>query len=217
MSLKKQALAGMISPAMFALIIVVLTLLEYDFMVEIGWDPVGSSSVPWPSGLALGPYGWLQILNFVLFGLMLIVFAIGLHRGVAATGRAAWVGPALLVVTGIALVLSGFKTDPHLMSTGPQTWHGLIHGLAFFLLIFPLLLSCFFLWWRFRKDPLWQGYDLYSLITGTVGVVLFFAVSSRQWGFYLFLAVVLTWIEIVAVRLRSVAGGAAAQRPQRVR
>ncbi len=50
MSLKKQALAGMIGPAMFTLIIVVLTLLDYSFMVGIGWDPVGSSSVPWPSG-----------------------------------------------------------------------------------------------------------------------------------------------------------------------
>jgi hypothetical protein len=214
---RNAALAGMIGPAMFALIIVVLTLLEYGFMIRIGWDPVGSSGVPWPSGLALGPYGWLQVLNFVLFGLMLIVFAVGLHHAVAASGRAAWVGPAFLGVAGIALVISGFKTDPHLVSTGPRTWHGLIHGLAFFLLVVSLLLSMLFLWWRFRKDPLWRGYDLYTLITGVLSAVLFFAFSSPQWGFYLFLAVVLTWIEIVAVRLRSVAGGATTRRPPRVR
>src|SRR3712207_7329654 len=60
MSLRNAALAGMIGPAVFALIVVVLTLAQYRFLVRIGWDPVGVSEVPWPSGLALGPLGWLQ-------------------------------------------------------------------------------------------------------------------------------------------------------------
>jgi hypothetical protein len=51
------------------------------------------------------------------------------------------------------MMLAGFKTDPDL-SGGPQTWHSLIHGLAYFLLVFSLLPAFFLLWWRFRRDPL---------------------------------------------------------------
>jgi hypothetical protein len=52
-----------------------------------------------------------------------------------------------------------FKTYPSL-SGGPQSWHGLVHGLAYLLLVLSLLLSYLFLWWRLRRDPLWRGYDL---------------------------------------------------------
>jgi hypothetical protein len=176
--LRNAAFAGMIGPALFALIVVVLTVAQYGFMVDLGWDPVGASDVPWPSGLALGPLGGLQVLNFILFGLALMVFAVGLHRGVAARVRGSVIGPVLLVVAGVALVLAAFKTDPSL-SGGPQTWHGLIHGLAFLLLVLSLLLSFLFLWWRLRRDPLWRGYDLYTIITAVLYVVLFFLSASQ--------------------------------------
>jgi hypothetical protein len=54
MSQENRALAGMIGPATFALIIVVLTLVQYDSMVGLGWHPTRSSDVPWPSSTA----GW---------------------------------------------------------------------------------------------------------------------------------------------------------------
>jgi Protein of unknown function (DUF998) len=215
LSLRNSALAGMIGPAVFAFIVVVLTLAQYGFIVRLGWDPVGSSDVPWPSGLALGPLGWLQVLNFVFFGLTLIAFALGLHRGVLSLGRGSGIGAALLVVASVALVLSGFKTDPHL-SEGPQTWHGLIHGLAFIFLLLSLLLSLFFWWWRLRRGPHWRGYELYTLMTAILYVALLF-VSPWQWGFYLFLAVILAWIEVMALRLYTLAENASARRHPRVR
>jgi Protein of unknown function (DUF998) len=212
--LRNAAFAGMIGPALFALIVVVLTGAQYGFMVDLGWDPIGASDVPWPSGLALGPLGWLQVLNFIQFGLALMVFAVGLHHGVAARVRGSVIGPVLLVVAGVALVLSAFKTDPSL-SGGPQSWHGLIHGLAFLLLVLSLLLSFLLLLWRLRRDPLWRGYDLYTIITAVLYVLLFF-LSASQWVFYLFLAVVLAWVEVMAIRLRSVAEGSRAQQSSRV-
>jgi len=214
MLLRNAAFAGMIGPALFALIVVVLTVAQYGFMVDLGWDPIGASDVPWPSGLALGHLGWLQVLNFILFGLALMVFAVGLHRGVAARVRGSVIGPVLLMVAGLALVLSAFKTDPSL-SGGPQTWHGLIHGLVFLLLVLSLLLSFLLLWWRLRRDPRWRGYDLYTIITAVLYVVLFFR-SASQWAFYLFLAVVLAWVEVMAIRLRFVAEGSRAQQSSRV-
>jgi len=94
-TLTRLADAGVVGPIVFGLTTTILTFLEYDFMIGLGWDPVQNSHVPWPSGLALGSYGWFQVANFALFGVCLIPLAFGLHRGVRAGGRESWVGPAL--------------------------------------------------------------------------------------------------------------------------
>ena len=110
------------------------------------------------------------------------------------------------------MVLAAFETDPDL-SEGPQTWHGVIHGLAYLLFVFSLLPAFFIVWWRPTNDPLWRGYSLCTLITGVLCVFLFF--RPEPVAFYLFLALILLWIEVVAVRLRSVTGTAPLRRPAR--
>jgi hypothetical protein len=200
---RSAALAGMIGAAVFAVVVIFLTLAQYGYMVGLGWKPLGASDVPWPSALALGPLGWLQVLNFAFFGFTLILFALGLHRGVVSSGRLSWAGPALLVAAGVALMLAAFETDPHLMQ-GPQTWHGTIHLLAFLLLVLSFLLSLFFWWRRLKRDPRWHGYALYTLLTAFLYMALLFA-STWQWGFYLFLANVLFWVELIALQLRRTA------------
>ena len=199
-SIRAAALAGVVGAVVFAVVAVFLTLTQVEFMLRLGWKPLGSSDVPWPSSLALGPLGWLQALSFAFFGLTLILFALGLHRGVASSGRLSWAGPALLVVAGVALVLAAFKTDPHLMQ-GPKTWHGRIHLLAFFLLVLSFLLSLFFWWQRLGMDPRWRGYAHYTLIAALLYILLLLA-SAWQWGFYLFLANVLAWMVLMSLHLR---------------
>jgi hypothetical protein len=201
---RRAALAGMIGPALFAFLIVLLTLLEYDFMRGLSWHPIRESDVPWPSALALGPYGWLQVANFILFGFLLITFAIGLQRELPAK-KWALVSPALLVVAGIALIFCGFKTDPHL-ADGPRTIQGWIHTVAFFLLLGSLIPSIFFFWRLLRKDPRWRGYDWYALISGVLALVTF---PLPGVGFYISLIVMLTWIEVMALRLWVISGQSA--------
>jgi hypothetical protein len=206
MSQENRALVGVVAPAMFGAVIVALTVAQYDFLLGLGWRPVGDTSgVPWPSGLALGPLGAVQVANFVLFGLALILFAVGLHRGLAGGSK---VGPALLAVAGVAMVLAGFKTDPDI-SAGPQSWHGLIHGIAYLLIVFSLLPCFFFLWWRMRKDFRWRGHGLYTLVTGVVMVILFLTPWSLS--FYFFLTLMLAWVEVMALRLRSLTANVTAE------
>jgi hypothetical protein len=206
------ALAGMIGPVVFALIIMFLTVVQYDFMRELGWHPVESSAVPWPSGLALGPYGWLQVLNFVLFGLMVIAFALGLTRRVS--GRTARIGSGLLMLAGGASVLLAFKTDPRALAGDLRTWHGVIHTVAFFLMALFLLLAFLLVGWGLRKDPSWQGYGWYSLATGILSLASLFV--PGQIGTYVFLTVTLVWIGVMALRLRSIAEVASARQVPRV-
>ena len=192
---KVGAFAGMVGPIIFGAILVVLTVVQYDFMVEIGWRPLGDPAGAWPSGLALGSYGWIQVLNFVVSGLLLMLLAVGLHTGV--DGRGARVGPVLLLIAGAAMALMGFETDP-IFREGPRTLHGWIHDLAFALFVLALLPSLFFLWRRFRKDAPWRNHARYTLVTGVIAALL---ISLPGVTYYLFVVVVLVWMEATAIRL----------------
>ena len=195
------ALAGVVGPPLFGAVIALATLLQYDFLRGLGWHPIDASPVPYPSALALGPYGWLQVANFVLFGLLLLLFASGLHRGVG-DGRGSKIGPALLAAAGVGLVLCGFKTEPDL-STAPQTLHGWLHLIGFFIMAGGLLAGAFALWRRLRKDAGWRGYGRYSLVTGLLAIASF-AVPGQA-SIYLLLAVMLAWLEVLAIRLLALA------------
>ncbi len=194
--IRAAAIAGMAGPVLFVSVLVALTTLQYDFMLGIGWHPLGDPAGAWPSGLALGPYGWVQIVNFVVSGLLLAIFAVGLHFGVTG-GRGSRVGPILLFVAGIAMALMGFETDP-IRRTTPRTLHGWIHDLAFVLFALALLCALFFLWRRLRKDPLWRNHARYTLATGILAVIL---LALPGIAYYLFVAVALLWIATTGVRL----------------
>src|SRR5215210_3106160 len=190
------AFAGTVGPVLFGVVLMVLTAIQHDFMIGIGWRPLEDPAGAWPSGLALGPYGWVQVLNFVVSGLLLMLLAVGLHRG-ATSGHGSRIGPTLLLVAGAAMALMGFETDP-ILREGPRTLHGLVHDLAFVLFVLALLSSLFFLWRRLRRDVPWRGHARYTLATGMIATLL---ISLPGVAYYLFIAVVLTWMEVTAIQL----------------
>jgi len=66
----------------------------------------GHSLVALPiSALAAGTSGWVQNLKFLLFGMLMSAYAIGLHLGVRPS-RWGVVGFAFLVLSGVGLVLA---------------------------------------------------------------------------------------------------------------
>jgi hypothetical protein len=194
--IKMTAVAGIVGPILFATALLSLTVLQHDFMVGIGWQPWRDPAGAWPSGLALGPYGWVQVWSFVLSGLLLMIFAVGLHLG-TTNGRASRIGPALLFLAGTAMALMGFETDP-IRRTGPRTVHGWIHDLAFVLFVLALLLTFFFLWRRLSKDPLWRSHARYTLVTGSLATLLLFLPDV---AYYVFIANALAWFEVMAIQL----------------
>ena len=194
--MRTAALAGVLGPPLFAAVLAALTAFQYDFMLGIGWRSFGDPSGAWPSGLALGPYGWLMDLGFAVSGILLMVFAFGLHRGLPRGSKA---GPALLFLSGATMALLAFETDP-IRRTGPRSWHGFIHDAAFVVFAAALLLALLALWRRMRGDPAWRRHACLTFATAAVCASCLVLPSV---AYYLFLVAALAWIEATALRLRA--------------
>ncbi len=146
-------LAGIIAPVLFVGV----------FVLE-GWLRSGyNSQTMFVSELSLGPRGWIQIANFIIFALLLFVFA-WRTAGMLKGGVAAKTGPLLLAAVATCCLLSGiFVTDPGTIFTAQKSLHGIIHGIfgAVVFLIMPI--CCFMFMRRFWNDPQWQGIRFWTL------------------------------------------------------
>lgn len=196
MFIRAAALAGMIGPILLGGVIIVLTWLEYDFLLSLRWHPLYATTIDWPSGLSLGPYGWIMISAFIISGILLAGFALGLYWQLT-TETGACRAPLLLFAASVAMMLLGFRTDPTYRTT-PHTIHGLIHDSAFVLLGLTLLPALFLLARCFQRDLAWRPYADYTLITVYMIAPAF---ALKGIAFYLFLVGILTWFEIIAIRL----------------
>ena len=96
---QKLLVCGAIAGPLFVLV----------FLVE-GATRADYSALRHPvSSLAIGELGWMQTVNFLVTGPLVLAFAIGLRR---ALRPALW-GPLLVGLTGIGLIGAGvFTTDP---------------------------------------------------------------------------------------------------------
>jgi len=194
---KIAAICGLVGPPMFGVTLISLTLLEYDFIRSLGWRPL--QVIDWPSGLALGPYGIWMTVMFILSGLLMAIFALGL-RTALGNGAAPHIGTLSLLLAGCALAGLAFPTDPTFRSY-PKTWHGLLHDLFFVLLGFALLTSMLALGRAFQTDARWRGFGIYTFITAAFALPSF---ALKGAAFYLFLGAILAWGFVIALKLLSV-------------
>src|SRR5438045_3866334 len=153
-------------------------------LIEGATRPGYSAWHNYGSSLSLGPGGWMQIANFLVCGLLTLCFAIGL-RQVFRTGRGSVWGPILIGVFSVALIVAGlFVTDPSLgyppdtHGSGPQTLHGIIHGVAGLITFSSLAIASFVMARRFAGDPNWKGWAIYSNVTGVLVIVSFIASTA---------------------------------------
>lgn len=139
----------------------VLTVLIQDYTVP-GFNP----RLQPLSLLELGAWGWVQMANFALAGVLNLLYAVGLWRRLHP-GRAGTWGPLLIGAYGLGLILvSIFRTDPAngfppgvIAPTHPSV-HGAIHALG----------------------------GLFTFLTLSAALVvfgrLFLARVERRWAFY---------------------------------
>ena len=135
------------------------------------------------SALSLGPGGWMQQLNFIIFGVLVCLSAAG-WRAVLAPGRGAVVFPVLRVIAGAGLVMDGlFAQDPSGgyppgARTGVPTIHGQVHTLFAMITITALASGCFVLASRFAAEPGWRRWAVFAVAAGAATIVFIAAFGA---------------------------------------
>lgn len=159
------------------------------------------------SDLAVGPYGYVMTVNFVVRGLLTFAFLVGL-LGVTQLGKSARVGIALLAVWGAgAFVLAAFPTDVGSV----VTVHGTIHNLTALVAFTGGAFGALLLSLHFPQENRLRRLTTTAEIIGVLGVVAYFVTGA---GFFVhrlshafgliervFIGLVLLWMLVVAIQL----------------
>jgi hypothetical protein len=193
-------IAGLVVGPFFLISVGLNSWASIDYLHGLGWEFVGGEQVPWPSSLASGPYGWVQVATFVITGVLMMVLAIAV-RDQLPRRRASSFAVLLLGLLGVALILAAFRVDTSMLRGGnPDTWHGWIHEIAFLLIIATGVLAPLTMGFAVRGDRSWRPIGVVSF-TATALLVVFLIFP---WGNAPFLMAILTlfgWIAALAARL----------------
>lgn len=163
--------------------------------------------------LANGNLGWIQVMNFVLSGLLVLAFAVGMRRVLRGSRGGTW-GPVLIGVYGLGLIGAGFFTADPAFGFPPGTpanahaisWHGLLHIVTAGIGFLALIAACFVLARRFASRRQ-RGWAAYSLATGVIFFAAFVGVatgSGQSWsvvGFWIGVVFAWAWIWALARKL----------------
>ena len=193
--IRVAVIAGILGPLLLGSVITILTVLQRGFMTSIGWRL--AAPLDWPSGLALGPYGWIMTATFLLSGLMMIIFASALRLRLPRlllTTISTW----LLIAAGYGLIGLISPTDRTLRTT-PATWHGRLHDSSFVIIGVTLMPAMVLLGYLFLRDSRWKNLAAYTWITVALAVPTFW---MKGFAFYVFLLAILVWCEVIAFRLK---------------
>jgi hypothetical membrane protein len=206
--MKKLLYAGVVGPILFIVV----------FLVEGATRPGYSAWRHYVSQLATGDGGWVQVVNFLVCGVLVLLFAIGLRLSIRGT-RGSIGGPVFLALFAIALLVAGiFTTDPALGypvgAAYVHTMHGMLHGLAGLAAFTTLPAAAFVMAWHFSAEKRDRRWVVYSLTVGVLMIGLFIAFTTVStmdavgtWpnaptGFLQRIAIIAgwTWIAMVAWR-----------------
>jgi len=184
----RWARVGLAGPAAFAATATALTLAHHDALRTWGWTALDHHGVPWPSSLAVLPFGWLQSAAFVAGGLGLGAVASALPRG---TRRIA------LAACGAGMVAAAFPLDlpagdPAELSSWVQGLPAAVHVAGFAVAGLAGLVAVAAS--RRRRD------------LGLVAVLALAATLGGAVGWYGFLAGFFSWVAVLGLRVGRTAG-----------
>jgi hypothetical membrane protein len=160
------AWAGIVGPILFT-----VAFFAQEALRAAEYSPVAEPV----SALEAGPNGWIQQLSFVVFGLLTIAFAAGLHRGLRPT-RAGIAAPAILTISGIGLLLAA--AFPLREDAGGVTYDPGGHVVAGVMFFATSAIGLVVLSRRMVRDPRWSTLAGYTLAAGTTAFAAFIAAGT---------------------------------------
>jgi hypothetical protein len=202
------AVTGMIGPLLFTVGFIVQGLFRHD-----EYDPIAETV----SALEAGPSGWIQQLNFFVFGILMMIFGAGV--GFALRTRRRRIASAIVLWWAIGLLMAGFF--PLRENAAGQTYDPIeMHqpnGAVFFL---STWVGLAILSWCLRSDLRWRDLVPYTMITSVALAILFGVLAAlaipdsgplHPWAGLLQRLVLAVWfpcLVVLAARLRKVARAA---------
>jgi Protein of unknown function (DUF998) len=117
------------------------------------------------SALSLGPGGWVQVANFIGFGILGCVAAFAWRPTLAPGIGATWY-PRLRVLAGLAFIGAGlFLADPGggfpvgAVAPATPTAHALVHNLVSYVSLIVTVAELVILARRFADEPHWRAWS----------------------------------------------------------
>ena len=200
--LRTGGVAGMLMLPLFALTVVVLTWAEWEFLHDLGWTVVHEHGVNYPSSLARGDLGVVQELNFAALGVLAFLFARGL-RTQFVHRRAGVVATAGFGAVALGGLLSTFPTD---LPGEPTSWHGLLHGAGFVLLMLGNLVAFVSAGLALRGAPGWGRMWIYSIANAAAAVLATVVLTPLgQVAFYVTLVLLLAYYGVLGLQMHRLA------------
>lgn len=159
---------------------------------------------------AIGPYGTIMRVNFVVRGLVALALIAALHKTLSPAAHSR-VGALLLEVWGVgAFLLAIFNTD----LVGQHTLHGLIHLVVALLAFVAGAVGALLIALRLARDPAWAALRFPLVVIAALALLVFLVLipttssvaTSSAGGIFglverIFIGLLLLWMLVVALRI----------------
>lgn len=159
---------------------------------------------------AIGPYGTIMRVNFVVRGLVALALIAALHKTLSPAAHSR-VGALLLEVWGVgAFFLAIFNTD----LVGQHTLHGLIHLVVALLAFVAGAVGALLIALRLARDPAWAALRFPLVVIAALALLVFLVLipttssvaTSSAGGIFglverIFIGLLLLWMLVVALRI----------------
>ena len=163
--------------------------------------------------LSNGALGWIQNVNFLITGALVVTGAAGLARTLGAGPGKKW-APRMLGLYGLGLIGAAiFSADPALgfppgtpASNTPISWHGMMHVIVGTTGFVGFIAACLIFARRFASEGR-REWSIFSAATGVLFLAAFIGIASGSSGpvsLYFALAVALgfTWLSLSLMEVR---------------
>ena len=197
--LKFLAICGISGPVIFAILVTISgSLYEGYSHLTQAVSELGGAGAQYPE---------VQNWNFLILGILVMAFALGLHRGNVG-GRK--LGPVLIGVFGVSSGLAN-SVLPCDLGCEFQTLTGTLHNVTGLVGFVSAIAGIFVISRGLKGDPFWRRFHRFSLVVGfatLVSLLLWIGVAKAAEvdslnGLLqrLFIGFWFLWVEVIAIRL----------------